>query len=372
MAKFCMQCGAPLNGARFCTKCGTPVEETIAESDLSGFDRIDGEPIKAKESNGVAAAAAASATAPTSVLPAYSAPAPQQTAQMPVQQGQTAYQAPATQAYAPANYTTTNPEPKKAGLSNGAKIGIIAAACALGVGAGVALAILQPWAQGTPAASSAAVSSQATESAVSGADASAPSSEGSPVAGDSSGSVTATAESTSAATSVSRPSAVATQEASTSSAAAPPTAVAQADYYDVLSTYYSQAAEYDRRIADAAVTFNNNYLKASASDRSNLGNDAHALKDELQTKIDELDKLAIAADSAYASDYANQKTLYNDLFQRIRVICEAWDISNSYSDASGHQEEIVAPLAVDNDSNGKNRYKKEFDELYPSAAPEKK
>ena len=148
MANFCMQCGAPIEGTKFCTKCGAPVEEigaaasstSIEEADLTGFDTIDGEP-----------ASNYAAAAQTAVLPSAQVP---QASSAP--QAQYAQPAPQVQ-YAQA------PAPKRGG---GVKIVLVAAALLLGIGAGVALATLQPWNKGAApiATSSAAASSSEVSS----------------------------------------------------------------------------------------------------------------------------------------------------------------------------------------------------------------
>jgi hypothetical protein len=144
---------------------------------------------------------------------------------------------------------------------------------------------------------------------------------------------------------------------------------AQVDYYDSLESIYSKLSGYDSRIAACADTFNQSYLSTSMSTRQDASRVAQSLKKDIDDTSVSLQNLAIPSSSPYYADSENLNTLIACLDKRISVICDAWTISLSYADPTGHSDEICAPLKRDNDSSGHNTYKQQFDDLYASAAP---
>lgn len=143
------------------------------------------------------------------------------------------------------------------------------------------------------------------------------------------------------------------------------------EIYESLKEFHSDLADFDSEIADAATSFNNNYLKKSTSTRSSCSESASELMEEIEDKYADLQKLNVTSASQYFDAFQDLLTCYYDCDMRISVICEAWDISLSYSDPSGHGDEICKPIADDNEGK-KNKYKSDFDKLYPTieiAAP---
>ena len=82
-----------------------------------------------------------------------------------------------------------------------------------------------------------------------------------------------------------------------------------------------------------------------------------------------LKNLSVPSTSRYASSYSAMLTCYYDCTQRIGAISESWDISLQYSDPTGHEDEICAPLSRDR-SGDNNKYYTEFKQTYPSAKPQ--
>lgn len=144
---------------------------------------------------------------------------------------------------------------------------------------------------------------------------------------------------------------------------------ADRELYSTLSSYYSQLGDYDQRIASAAKTFNADYVSKNMSVRSSDASSAYALAEEIADDYYALKNLPVPSTSRYASCYSAMLTCYYDCTQRIGAISEAWDISLQYSDPTGHEDEICAPLSRDR-SGDNNKYYTEFKQTYPSAKPQ--
>ena len=70
------------------------------------------------------------------------------------------------------------------------------------------------------------------------------------------------------------------------------------------------------------------------------------------------------------SSWKDIVALYDDLDHRIDAICDAWEISLKYAKPADHKDEIVAPLARDNVAGtNDNKYRLDFEDRYPGAAP---
>lgn len=144
---------------------------------------------------------------------------------------------------------------------------------------------------------------------------------------------------------------------------------ADRELYSTLSSYYSRLGDYDQRIASAAKTFNADYVSKNMSVRSSDASSAYALAEEIADDYYALKNLPVPSTSRYASCYSAMLTCYYDCTQRIGAISEAWDISLQYSDPTGHEDEICAPLSRDR-SGDNNKYYTEFKQTYPSAKPQ--
>lgn len=146
--------------------------------------------------------------------------------------------------------------------------------------------------------------------------------------------------------------------------------ISEQNVYDQLSSYYSRLSDLDQQVRDCATTFNTYYLKDDRSSRHSASDAAEALEDQIGDLKDEVEDLDVPIDSQNYSSWKDIITLYDDLENRIDVICDAWEISLEYSSPANHKDEIVAPLARDNVAGtNDNKYRLDFEDRYPGAAP---
>ena len=146
--------------------------------------------------------------------------------------------------------------------------------------------------------------------------------------------------------------------------------ISEQNVYDQLSSYYSRLSDLDQQVRDCATTFNTYYLKDVRSSRQSASDTAEALEDQIDDLKDEVEDLDVPIDSQNYSSWKDIITLYDDLENRIDVICDAWEISLEYSSPANHKDEIVAPLARDNVAGtNDNKYRLDFEDRYPGAAP---
>lgn len=146
--------------------------------------------------------------------------------------------------------------------------------------------------------------------------------------------------------------------------------IGEQNVYDQLSSYYSRLSDLDQQVRDCATTFNTYYLKDDRSSRQSASDAAEALDDQIGDLKDEVEDLDVPIDSQNYSSWKDIITLYDDLENRIDVICDAWEISLEYSSPANHKDEIVAPLARDNVAGtNDNKYRLDFEERYPGAKP---
>lgn len=146
--------------------------------------------------------------------------------------------------------------------------------------------------------------------------------------------------------------------------------ISEQNVYDQLSSYYSRLSDLDQQVRDCATTFNTYYLKDDRSSRQSASDTAEALEDQIDDLKDEVEDLDVPIDSQNYSSWKDIITLYDDLENRIDVICDAWEISLEYSSPANHKDEIVAPLARDNVAGtNDNKYRLDFEDRYPGAAP---
>lgn len=146
--------------------------------------------------------------------------------------------------------------------------------------------------------------------------------------------------------------------------------ISEQNVYDQLSSYYSRLSDLDQQVRDCATTFNTYYLKDDRSSRQSASDAAEALEDQIGDLKDEVEDLDVPVDSQNYSSWKDIIALYDDLENRIDVICDAWEISLEYSSPANHKDEIVAPLARDNVAGtNDNKYRLDFEDRYPGAAP---
>lgn len=146
--------------------------------------------------------------------------------------------------------------------------------------------------------------------------------------------------------------------------------ISEQNVYDQLSSYYSRLSDLDQQVRDCATTFNTYYLKDDRSSRQSASDAAEELEDQIGDLKDEVEDLDVPIDSQNYSSWKDIIALYDDLENRIDVICDAWEISLEYSNPANHKDEIVAPLARDNVAGtNDNKYRLDFEDRYPGAAP---
>ena len=146
--------------------------------------------------------------------------------------------------------------------------------------------------------------------------------------------------------------------------------ISEQNVYDQLSSYYSRLSDLDQQVRDCATTFNTYYLKDDRSSRQSASDAAEELEDQIGDLKDEVEDLDVPIDSQNYSSWKDIIALYDDLENRIDVICDAWEISLEYTSPANHKDEIVAPLARDNVAGtNDNKYRLDFEDRYPGAAP---
>ena len=146
--------------------------------------------------------------------------------------------------------------------------------------------------------------------------------------------------------------------------------ISEQNVYDQLSSYYSRLSDLDQQVRDCATTFNTYYLKDDRGSRQSASVAAEALEDQIGDLKDEVEDLDVPIDSQNYGSWKDIIALYDDLENRIDVICDAWEISLEYSSPANHKDEIVAPLARDNVAGtNDNKYRLDFEDRYPGAAP---
>lgn len=154
----------------------------------------------------------------------------------------------------------------------------------------------------------------------------------------------------------------------TSSSASSGNSASEQEIYSQLNSYYSKLGNYDSQIASCASTFNSNFLKKDMSTRQAYAKEAESLLSQVKSDYSALESLSVPSSSSNSSSYNSMVTCYNDCVQRISVICEAWTNSLGYSDPTGHDDAICAPLSRDK-VNGSNKYFTDFQQNYPKAKP---
>ena len=139
--------------------------------------------------------------------------------------------------------------------------------------------------------------------------------------------------------------------------------------YRALLDAYDTMGDQNNRIKDTAATLNNTIFVADRSKRQAAADDASRLKEQVVSLLDDLKELDVPASSRYYDDQETLIGLQEDLYNRIDVMCQAWDISLQYDKPKDHESAITKPLGKDNDSKGVNIYKKDFESRYPGARP---
>ena len=355
MPRFCTQCGKRLDdNEKFCTKCGAP-----APVDMPGTVTLDA----AEAAGGVASPASpaepAADTAKTTVQQPVQ-PAQQTVAQQPVYQPVGNQSAPTmdpgtTQRWAvagaqpqpvtppaPTQQTVTGDAANASKKVNPIIIAVIVIAVAAVI-AGVVIFVVKPFDSADDAQGTKIEKVKTDEGS---------SEEETPVKKD-----------PNTGKKIDDGKKADTEKKSASTAA-------ERDTYNKLDSYYGKLSSYDQSVRDCATTFNQDYIKDSYSIRNSDKTQAENLRDEIESMYDEVNGMTVDTSSKNYNSWKDIITLYDDLFNRIDVICDAWDVSCDYSSPEDHKDEIVAPLARDNISGtNDNKYRVDYEQRYDGAKP---
>ena len=146
--------------------------------------------------------------------------------------------------------------------------------------------------------------------------------------------------------------------------------LSEQNLYRRLSEYYDQLEDLDSQVRACAQAFNDSYLEEDRTARQNLADVAERTEDTIEQYYDIVEDLDVPTSSKNYSSWKNIVALYDDLDNRIDAICDAWEISLKYAKPADHKDEIVTPLARDNEpgTNG-NKYRQDFEDRYPGAKP---
>ena len=147
-------------------------------------------------------------------------------------------------------------------------------------------------------------------------------------------------------------------------------ALSEQNLYRRLSEYYDLLEDLDSQVRACAQAFNGSYLEEDRTTRQNLADVAERTEDTIEQYYDIVEDLDVPMSSKNYSSWKDIIALYDDLDHRIDAICDAWEISLKYVKPSDHKDEIVAPLARDNEpGTNSNKYRLDFEDRYPGAKP---
>lgn len=146
--------------------------------------------------------------------------------------------------------------------------------------------------------------------------------------------------------------------------------LSEQNLYRRLSEYYNLLEDLDNQVRACAETFNGSYLEEDRTTRQNLADVAERTEDTIEQYYDIVEDLDVPMSSKNYSSWKDIVALYDDLDNRIDAICDAWEISLKYAKPADHKDEIVAPLAGDNEpGTNSNKYRQDFEDRYPGAKP---
>lgn len=146
--------------------------------------------------------------------------------------------------------------------------------------------------------------------------------------------------------------------------------LSEQNLYRRLSEYYDLLEDLDSQVRACAQAFNGSYLEEDRTARQNLADIAERTEDTIEQYYDIVEDLDVPMSSKNYSSWKDIVALYDDLDHRIDAICDAWEISLKYAKPADHKDEIVAPLAGDNEpGTNSNKYRQDFEDRYPGAKP---
>lgn len=146
--------------------------------------------------------------------------------------------------------------------------------------------------------------------------------------------------------------------------------LSEQNLYRRLSEYYDLLEDLDSQVRACAQAFNGSYLEEDRTARQNLADVAEHTEDTIEQYYDIVEDLDVPMSSKNYSSWKDIVALYDDLDNRIDAICDAWEISLKYAKPADHKDEIVAPLARDNEpGTNSSKYRLDFEDRYPGAKP---
>lgn len=146
--------------------------------------------------------------------------------------------------------------------------------------------------------------------------------------------------------------------------------LSEQNLYRRLSEYYDLLEDLDSQVRACAQAFNGSYLEEDRTTRQNLADVAERTEDTIEQYYDIVEDLDVPMSSKNYSSWKDIVALYDDLDNRIDAICDAWEISLKYAKPADHKDEIVVPLARDNEpGTNSNKYRQDFEDRYPGAKP---
>ena len=146
--------------------------------------------------------------------------------------------------------------------------------------------------------------------------------------------------------------------------------LSEQNLYRRLSEYYDLLEDLDSQVRACAQAFNGSYLEEDRTTRQNLADVAERTEDTIEQYYDIVEDLDVPMSSKNYSSWKDIVALYDDLDNRIDAICDAWEISLKYAKPADHKDEIVTPLARDNEpGTNSNKYRQDFEDRYPGAKP---
>ena len=146
--------------------------------------------------------------------------------------------------------------------------------------------------------------------------------------------------------------------------------LSEQNLYRRLSEYYDLLEDLDSQVRACAQAFNGSYLEEDRTTRQNLADVAERTEETIEQYYDIVEDLDVPMSSKNYHSWKDIIALYDDLDHRIDAISDAWEISLKYAKPSDHKDEIVAPLARDNEpGTSSNKYRLDFEDRYPSAKP---
>ena len=146
--------------------------------------------------------------------------------------------------------------------------------------------------------------------------------------------------------------------------------LSEQNLYRRLNEYYDLLEDLDSQVRACAQAFNGSYLEEDRTARQNLADVAERTEDTIEQYYDIVEDLDVPMSSKNYSSWKDIVALYDDLDNRIDAICDAWEISLKYAKPADHKDEIVAPLARDNEpGTNSNKYRQDFEDRYPGAKP---